>query len=88
MADSTTRATAAEGYRRVQCDPQIVVVAFYCALIAQAVSLYRAREDKDWSLTDCLSFQVMAQRQIDAALTSDHHFQQAGFRTCSGRRHP
>jgi predicted nucleic acid-binding protein len=80
MADSTTRATAAEGYRRVHRDPQIVVVAFDGDLITQAVSLYQAREDKDWSLTDCLSFLVMTQRQIDRALTSDHHFQQAGFR--------
>jgi predicted nucleic acid-binding protein len=79
--NSTTRATAVEGYRRVHRDPQIIVVAFDGDLIAQAVTLYQAREDKDWSLTDCLSFLVMTQRQIDGALTSDHHFQQAGFRS-------
>ena len=38
------------------------------------------RKDKDWSLTDCLSFAVMHARDLSEALTGDHHFQQAGFR--------
>ena len=45
---------------------------------------YRLRPDKDWSLTDCISFVVMEQRGITEALTSDHHFQQAGFVTLLG----
>jgi len=57
------------------------VVAIEENLIESAVDLYRTREDKHWSLTDCLSFVVMTQRQIGEALTFDHHFQQAGFRT-------
>ena len=41
--------------------------------------LYRNRMDKEWSLTDCISFIVMQDRKIDCALTADEHFQQAGF---------
>jgi uncharacterized protein len=41
--------------------------------------LYRARRDKDWSLTDCISIVVMADEQIHEALTGDHHFEQAAF---------
>jgi predicted nucleic acid-binding protein len=41
--------------------------------------LYRGRPDKGWSLVDCTSFVVMHERSIDTALTSDHHFEQAGF---------
>jgi hypothetical protein len=44
------------------------------------IELYRARPDKDWSLTDCISFVVMHDRGINDALTGDHHFEQAGFR--------
>ena len=44
------------------------------------LSIYENRHDKDWSLTDCLSFLVMQQRGIMDALTADHHFEQAGFR--------
>jgi len=43
------------------------------------VTLYRARPDKEWSLTDCISFAVMQQRNLSEALTGDHHFEQAGF---------
>ena len=46
----------------------------------QGLELFRARADKDWSLTDCISFAVMKQRGITDALTHDHHFEQAGFR--------
>ena len=38
------------------------------------------RPDKAWSLTDCISFAVMAERGLTEALTADHHFEQAGFR--------
>ncbi len=37
--------------------------------------------DKDWSLVDCLSFEVMKSRGITYALAFDHHFEQAGFVT-------
>jgi uncharacterized protein len=43
--------------------------------------LYCRRDDKGWSLTDCISFVVMQNRGITDALTGDHHFEQAGFRT-------
>jgi hypothetical protein len=35
--------------------------------------------DKDWRLTDCISFVVMKREGIDIAYSSDHHFGQAGF---------
>jgi uncharacterized protein len=49
-------------------------------LFEQGIAYYAARADKDWSLTDCISFIVMAEQQITEALTGDHHFEQAGFR--------
>ena len=45
----------------------------------RGLALYRARPDKEWSLTDCISFVVMRERSLTEALTSDHHFEQAGF---------
>lgn len=38
------------------------------------------RSDKAWSFTDCLSFVVMQAHGLPEALTSDIHFEQAGFR--------
>lgn len=42
---------------------------------------YKARPDKEWGLTDCISFIVMAQEGIREAFTCDRHFGQAGY-TC------
>jgi len=48
-------------------------------LFHQGLELYRSRQDKDWSVTDCCSFLVMEDNKIKEALTSDKHFEQAGF---------
>jgi hypothetical protein len=44
------------------------------------LSLYRARLDKGYSLTDCISMQTMRQEGIADVLTNDVHFEQEGFR--------
>ena len=48
-------------------------------LLQLGLSLYEQRLDKDWGLTDCISFVVMQREQIQEAFTSDKHFEQAGF---------
>jgi uncharacterized protein len=41
---------------------------------------YRRRRDKEWTLTDCISFEIMRKMKLTEALTGDRHFEQAGFR--------
>lgn len=48
--------------------------------VQEGTRLFGSRNDKSWSLTDCISFAVMGERQLSDALTPDHHFSQAGFR--------
>jgi hypothetical protein len=60
-------------------DPDLVIVPFDAALLDRTAAFYTRRMDKDWSLTDCLSFVVMTDRGIRTALTGDRHFEQAGF---------
>lgn len=45
----------------------------------KAVDLLRRRPDKRWSLCDAVSFALMTDRGLSEALTTDHHFEQAGF---------
>ena len=42
-------------------------------------ALLKDHIQKDWSLTDCTSFEVMKERRITEAFTTDKHFEQAGF---------
>ena len=55
------------------------VVPFDAGLMDRGLALFAVRADKDWSLTDCISFVVMQEHGILEALTADHHFEQAGF---------
>lgn len=48
-------------------------------LLDAGLALHAARPDKEWSLTDCVSFHVMRDRGLTRALAYDHHFAQAGF---------
>ena len=45
----------------------------------EAWRVYSIYLDKEWSLTDCTSFEVMRARKIAEAFTTDKHFEQAGF---------
>jgi uncharacterized protein len=49
------------------------------AVEAAAWQLWEARPDKEWSWVDCVSFVLMTQRGLMDALTTDHHFEQAGL---------
>jgi predicted nucleic acid-binding protein len=60
-------------------DPRVSIVPASADLFDRGLDLYQRRMDKDWSLTDCISFVVMEEQGISEALTADHHFEQAGF---------
>lgn len=60
-------------------DTELTLVPASADLWRGGIALFAARSDKDWSLTDCISFVVMQERSIIDALTADHHFEQAGF---------
>jgi len=57
-------------------------------LFEAGLRLHAERSDKEWSLTDCISFLVMQDRGITRALTYDHHFEQAGFEALLRRDPP
>jgi predicted nucleic acid-binding protein len=59
--------------------PSTTVIPFEASLMKRGLELFTSRADKEWSLTDCISFLVMQETGITEALTADHHFEQAGF---------
>ncbi len=64
----------------IETDAAFQLVRATSDLIQRGKKLYRDRADKEWPLTDCISFVVMHDRGLSEALTADHHFEQAGFR--------
>lgn len=74
------RGLAADLAQHLLSHPGTVVVPASRELLATGLALYRGRPDKEWSLTDCLSFVVMQEEGLTEALTGDQHFEQAGFR--------
>ena len=72
----------------VLADAGVEIVWADRALFESGLRLHRARADKAWSLTDCISFFLMQERGIPAALAYDIHFEQAGFEALLRRDPP
>jgi predicted nucleic acid-binding protein len=64
----------------LEADPKVDIVPLSESLYTRALQLYRERPDKEWGLTDCVSFLVMQDCGLIEALPTDEHFQPAGFR--------
>lgn len=65
--------------QRLGEDSRFEVVPLDSELLQEGMQLYADRPDKEWGLTDCISFVVMRREGIKQAVTTDHHFAQAGF---------
>lgn len=57
----------------------VEVVRLSPELFEKAFDLYKAYQDKEWGMVDCISFVIMREMGITDALTFDQHFVQAGF---------
>jgi predicted nucleic acid-binding protein len=79
LCAAQSRALFVEMEARLRGNPRVTIIEPSQRLYDDGLELYRQRPDKDWSLTDCISFVVMRERGIVEALTGDHHFEQAGF---------
>lgn len=80
LASASVRHLATRFLARARADPNLEIVALTPDLLDRAIERYVTRSDKEWGLTDCISFVVMEDRGIREALAYDQHFVQAGFR--------
>jgi uncharacterized protein len=70
---------AAASVRRWLASPEVTVIHQTRELFLEGLTLYEARPDKEYSLTDCISMQVLRREGLTEVLTNDHHFTQEGF---------
>lgn len=74
------REAAASLIERMRQNPNMTIIPQTSAQFQEALVVYRQYRDKEWSLTDCASIQIMREQFITHALSHDQHFEQAGFR--------
>lgn len=79
LAATNARKLFAPFVDRLKLIPSMTIIPTEDALFLEGIHLYDSRLDKTWSVTDCISFLVMRRYAIFDALTTDHHFAQAGF---------
>lgn len=80
LCDPAWRGRAGAFIEFILTAPGFIVQGGSDELFERGLALYNAREDKEWSLTDCISFVVMADEGLADVLTGDRHFEQAGFK--------
>jgi predicted nucleic acid-binding protein len=73
------REAASQAVKTLRSSLHVSVIPQTSDQFERALRRYRDVVDKDWSLTDCASFMIMEAEGIEAALTHDRHFAQAGF---------
>lgn len=81
LAKSQWRELAVDTLNDLRDDEDVEILSISSELFSKALNFYSSRMDKDWGLTDCISFVVMEDHNLTDALTTDHHFEQAGFRS-------
>ena len=57
----------------------LTIVAVNEALLRKSWELFKNREDKGFSFTDCTSFMIMEAHNLHRVFAFDHHFSQMGF---------
>jgi predicted nucleic acid-binding protein len=63
----------------LQASPDVTIFECSSKLFSRGFELYSSRPDKEWSLVDCISFEIMTEQGIADGFTEDRHFEQAGF---------
>ena len=73
------RTKSVEAVHEIMNDLNIKVIPQTRESFRNGIDLYNERSDKKYSLTDCISMNVIKNKDINNVLTSDHNFEQEGF---------
>ena len=80
FAGSVARQRIMPFIQTLEEDPDTNILSASMALFNRGLRLYHGRMDKEWTLTDCISFEAMREEGMTETLTGDRHFEQAGFK--------
>lgn len=74
-----SRQSVVNAVNSIKANPNVDIIHVELATDAEAWHLLETRLDKEWSLVDATRFVIMRRYGMSEALTTDHHFDQAGF---------
>jgi predicted nucleic acid-binding protein len=73
------RQQAAKMVRSIMENPNVKVIPQTRDSFLKGLSFYESRNDKQYSLIDCISMNVMKNQSLIEVLTNDRHFEQEGY---------
>ena len=76
---TTPRKNAVAMVHAIRANPNVRAIPQTRASFDHGLRFYESRADKEYSLTDCISMEVMREHGLHEVLTNDHHFEQEGF---------
>jgi uncharacterized protein len=79
LAESESRRRVRDFILHLRQNTACEIIPASRELLDRALESYQQHADKQWTLTDCISFTIMRDRKVNEALTGDRHFEQAGF---------
>ncbi len=86
MGKLRNRRAAIDLLDALENDPTVEIIPVAEQTYERAFRLYRDRLDKEWGLTDCLSFIVMNERsQTDGRVDGGRSFSAGGFSSATAR---
>ena len=65
--------------KKILDNPNVKVIPQSRDSFLRGLNRYGERQDKEYSLPDCISMNAMESMSISEVLTNDHHFEQEGF---------
>jgi predicted nucleic acid-binding protein len=80
FAKAGMRGQALSAIRKLRAAPGWTIQSVDRPLLVRAERRYGRHLDEAWSLTDCISMEIMVDFEATEAATPDAHFAQAGFR--------
>ncbi len=74
------RAVARQLITTLRAGTFVTIIPCSATLLNRGLGLHGERDDKTWSLTDCMGMLVMQDYSVTEVMTYDHDFEQAGLR--------
>ena len=79
FSKSNLKNVVIDSVNSIYMDNSVEIIKLNGEYYQLGIELFCKVKDKNWSLVDCISFEILKAKNIKNVLTFDKHFVQAGF---------